>query len=676
MKQPEYKEKYPHLFSPLEIPIKNSGHSVTFKNRLMTSAMAILGQNVDGTLGKRGFEFYSRPAYGGFAGVAIQTEVFDENNIMHDRTLRVSEKDMTFMDLHPLLKVHRACDCRSELQLVVNGGSTISRNGEKTFTASPLKVREGVYTKEATEEDMEKVIDMTVQAAIAARRARFDVIQFTGCAGLGLHNFLSPNLNHRTDKYGGSVENMCRFPIMLIDRVREVIGDEIAIHLRMPVRDHAWYDYGINPEICAEEIRLLQEHVDYISIFAGDRMRADGRPTFYPTYFMDAAEYAPELREVRRILGDDLHVPLGLVGKIHEPALAEQLIAEGTADFILVGRQSVADPDFVNKIKSDHEEDIRPCLHCNFCVDGNRRDSTSLGEVRTSSYDTQCRVNPFYGNGYVRRTFEQPKDSKKVAVIGGGIAGMQAAVEAADNGHAVTIFEKTDNLGGQLNQFADTMWFTVDLVKLCEYFKTQVAKRNIEVRLNTEATPEQINAEGFDTVIAAVGSEPVTPRIPGVESENVSQVIECFGHEERYGKRVVLIGGGLSACDAALYLSENGHEVTIVEQAHIVAPKAALSEYQNVIYELDKHGVTRLTSHTCLSIDADGVTAKDAEGKEVVIPADSVILAVGNKPKKALAESFRYVAQDYRKIGDCDTADDLLNAIHQGYDAGATVGVV
>lgn len=675
MAKPEYAKKYPHLFSPLEIPIHGGKHRVVFKNRLMTSPMALLGQHVDGTASDKCMKFYTAPAYGGFGGVALQTEVFDENNIMHDRTLRVSEKDMTFMDLHPTLKTMRACDCRSELQIVINGGSTISRNGEKTFTSSPLKVREGVYTKEATEEDMEKVIQMTCETAIAARRAGFDVLQFTCCAGLGLHNFLSPNLNHRTDKYGGSPENMVRFPNMVFDRVREVIGDAIAIHIRMPARDHAWYDYGIDPALCAEEIRLMQDHVDYISIFAGDRMRPDGRPTFYPTNFMNDAEYADELREIRRILGDDLHVPVGLVGKIHSPELAEQLIAEGTADFILVGRQSVADPEYVNKIKSGHEEDIRPCVHCNFCVDGNRRDATSLGEIRTSSYDFQCRVNPFYNNGFIRKEFPQPKETKKVAVIGGGITGMQAALAADEKGHDVTLFEKTNALGGQLNQFVDTLWFTKELVRLRDYFKIQIGKSNVKIRFNTEVTPELIEAEQFDQIIAAVGSEPIVPKIPGVENDNVSLVINSFGNEQNYGKNVVIIGGGLSACDAALYLTENGHNVTILEQAPVVASKAPLSEYQNVVYELDKHHVVRKVNHTCTKIDETGVYAIDNDGNDVFFAADSVIIAVGNKPKKALAESFRYSAQDFRKAGDCEKAADLINCIHSGYDAGATVGI-
>ncbi len=676
MAKASYIEKYPHLFSPLEIPIHGGKNTIQFKNRYFTSPMALLGQNTDGSIGKTGMEFYGNMAYGGFGSVAFQTQVRDENNVMHDRILEISQENLIFMDMHPILKLFRACDCRSEIQMVVNGGSTISRNGEKTFTASPLKVREGVYTKEATEEDMQKVIDMAAETCVAIRRAGFDICQLTCCAGLALHNFLSPNLNHRTDKYGGSPENYTRFPIMLLDRVREVLGDGIAIHIRMPARDHAWYDYGIDPELCAEEIRLLQDHVDYISIFAGDRMRPDGRPTFYPTYLMDEALYADDLRKIREILGDDLHVPVGLCGKIHRPELAEELIADGTADFIMMGRQSVADPDFVNKVKEGHEEDIRPCVHCNFCVDGNRRSAQSLGEVATSSYDFTCRVNPFYNNGYIRREYHEPKDSEKVAVIGGGITGMLAAITAADKGHKVTIFEKTDALGGQLNQFADTMWFTKDLVKLREYYKLQVEERNITVKLNTEVTPEMIEAENFDAVIAAVGSEPIVPAIPTEDGADVSLVIDCFGNESKYGENVVLIGGGLSACDAGLYLTENGHNVTIVEMLDIVASKAPLSEYQNMIYELDNHEVTCLTKHTCNSIAKDGVHVTDAEGNEKFIPADNVIIAVGNKPKTALAESFRFSAEYYRKAGDCYRAEDLINCTQTGYDAGAMVGVV
>ncbi len=676
MTKPAYMEKYPHVFSPLEIPIHGGNKTIRFKHRLMESAMGMLIHNSDGTISDLAIYNFTNFAKGGFAAFTTPTEV--PFAVMHQRSMRMDTTYNAFADLHRLQKIAHAYDCRTECSMANGGVGFVAEVGEKALTPSPVLVREGVYTKEMDEEQMEEMIQVYVDTCVAAKRAGYDAVQITTCAGTHLHNFLSPIFNKRTDKYGGSAENMARYPLMVLKRVREAIGGDVAIHVRVNGRDDVFRpDWGITPPLAAEYVRMFQEYADYISIFTGHRTTPDNRPTLYPTNFMPDATYADDLREIRRILGDDLKIPLGLNGKVHTPQLAEELIAEGTADFITIGRQALADPNYVNKIKEGREEDIRPCQHCQTCIDGNRRSALSkvITVDNSSSLDIKCKVNPLFYFGEARTRIAQPSSVKRVAVIGGGVAGMQAAQEAAKKGHMVTLYEKTGALGGQLNQFADTLWFAKELVRLREYLKVQVEKSGVHVVLNTEATPEMINAADYDNVIVAVGSKPFVPPIPGADGKNVSLCIDAFGNEANYGENVVIIGGGLAACDAAIYLAENHHNVTVLEQAPYIAMKGVMSERQMILRHFALNDVKAHEDTACTRITEDGVYATNAEGEEVFFPADNVIIAVGNKPLKAEADAYVGTAFDVRKIGDCDQVEDILNCMHGGYDAALVIGV-
>ncbi len=683
MTKPAYKEKYPHLFSPLTIPIDGGKNrkSITLKNRYVQAPMATSTGDYDGRPMYEAMRFYTDFAKGGFAMVSIPTEVPSWD--MHQRVLSVSNEatKSTFVDFHKPQKVIHAYGALSELELV-NGGIAyhVPAQGENAVTVSPYEVRPGVFTKEMTEEDMLVLLDAFAEGALVARRAEFNSVGVIASVGCLIQNFLSPKFNHRTDKYGGSIENCCRFPIMILKRIREVIGDDMAIHMRINGCDNVYDDTdGLQPELVAEYIRVLQDYVDYFSIWTGHRITVENRPTGYPTNFMPEAMFADDLRKIRSVLGDDLKVPIGLVGKVHTPELAEQLIAEGTADFIMMARQSIADPDFVKKIIEGREDDIRPCVHCNMCIDGRRRDALNqnkLTEVSTASFDLLCRVNPLYNNGHARKDeIPLPRHSEKVAVIGGGIAGMQAAFTAAERGHNVTLYEKGSELGGQLNQFATKLWFTSDLIRFRDYLKRQMEKNGVKVELNTEVTPEMIDALNYDTVIVAIGSSPVMPPIPGIENDNVKPVIACFGNEAEFGQNVVIIGGGLSGCDAAIHLGEYGHKVTVIEQQGYIAPLGVIATRQDIFRQFAKNGVKSYVNTTCTKLTSEGVYATNSNGEDVFYPADQVLIAVGNRPNSDKADAYLDTARNVRKIGDCKKAEDLINCIHGGYDAGVTIGV-
>lgn len=286
-----------------------------------------------------------------------------------------------------------------------------------------------------------------------------------------------------------------------------------------------------------------------------------------------------------------------------------------------------------------------------------------------------CRVNPLFCNGHAKDDIPAPRHKEKVAVIGGGIAGMQAALAAAERGHNVTLYEKGSELGGQLNQFTPVLWFTNDLVRLRDYFKLQIAKFGVTIFLNTEATPAMIDQANYDSVIVAIGSKPVTPPIEGVNGGNVAQVISCFGHEEELGHKVVIIGGGLSGCDTVIYLNEHGHESTVLEMSPYIAALGVTGTRQDIVREFARVNVAYHENIRCTRITSEGVHATNERGEEVFFPADTVLVATGNRAESQAADAYWGTAATVRKIGDCLKSADLLNCIHSGYDAGCVIGV-
>ena len=365
-------------------------------------------------------------------------------------------------------------------------------------------------------------------------------------------------------------------------------------------------------------------------------------------------------------------IPIGLVGGVYDPAVAEEVLAKGQADYILMARSAMADPELVKKAKEGREDDIRPCLRCNYCMDHGRRVAISkdLHLLAYPSYDRQCMTNPLQFQSAEKLRIPPAERSKKVAVIGGGVAGMNAAMCCADRGHEVVLYEKTDRLGGQA-LLSDPMWFKKEMKLYHEYLEHQVKKRPaITVVYNTQATREIVEENDFDAVIVAVGAEQIVPPVPGVEKAMMS--FDVFGHEDKVGKKVVIIGGGAIGVELAIHLNGLGHESTIVEMAEYIAAKAQLTERTDYLTWLDKTGVKTMVNTTCTEITDKGARVKNADGEQF-LDADTVIIAVGTKPLVKERDQFTDVAFDVINVGDCVKASSIVHAVHTGFDAGLTL---
>ncbi|TEB08710.1 FAD-dependent oxidoreductase [Pelotomaculum propionicicum] len=671
---PKYKEKYPLLFEPLTVgKSKKENERLHLKHRILVSPL-FSWNDVDpnGHINQEGIDFYGRLAEGGFASICIPVEI--PRNGGHSRTLVIDdEENIAFADMHKLQRYVHAFDTRTMCE-IYHAGICMHHDGHigESYSCSETYWN-GNHVREMNEDDMEKVAEEYGRMAKFAKRAGFDAINLHFAHGWLVSNFLSPITNHRKDKYGPqSIENMCRFPLMILDRVRAYIGD-MPIELRMNWNDGFYNPEGITLDMCVEQCRILSEKVDMIHITCGQRVDALGRLFQHPTHFVEPGHNLVGSEAVKKAV----KIPIGVVGSMHNAELCERALEEGKADYVLMGRQAVADHEFVNKIKEGREEDIRPCIRCDKCLDGGRRgrltDKLTI-DTGNFTYNIPCSVNPFFVQGLEKLKLPAPKSLKKVAVVGGGPGGMMAAVTAAEKGHDVTLFEKTDKLGGQLGTFMDHMWFKNDIKRYVDYMRTQIKKRNVKVIYNTVATPEMVSDGNFDAVIVAVGAEPVIPPIPGVDSKNVVQNLDVFGNEDKLGDKIVLVGGGLIACETAIHLYSKGfRDITILEMGEYLASTGELTERLHTIKMMEDEKIKTYTFTTVNKIDDKGVYATNTDGQDLFFEADSVIISTGMKPLAKERDSFKDTANNVRYIGDCRWVADICDAVDSGFDAAATL---
>ncbi|MGI6227424.1 MAG: FAD-dependent oxidoreductase [Peptococcales bacterium] len=665
--KPLYKEKYPHLFEPLVVGKKKN---IIFKNRIFQAPVGVGatgGGADDGRMNLIGVDFWTGIARSGFAAFTLPMEVPHDGS--HEGVYNLDPEQHNFMNMHLMQRSIHAYDTKSFAELI-HGGPCMIRN-DIPLVGADNRMYNGRPVKAMDYKDMEEAIELFTKESKLAVRGGFDGIMLHFAHGWLPHDFLSPLSNHRTDEFGGSVENRCRFPLMILKAVREAVGDDIVIELRLNGSDDM--EGGITPEDAAEQVMIFQDYADLIHITCGTRIDVTSRTTQMPTCFFQGPHNAYASEIVKKLANPK--IPIGTVGGIYDAATAEEVLAKGQADYVLTARSAIADPDFLIKVREGREDDIRPCLKCDLCLDHGRRKSKIVGKelVMASdvSFDRRCAVNPLAMQGATKKRFPAPTRLKKIAVIGGGIAGMQAALSAADRGHYVVLYEKTNRLGGQA-LLSDVMWFKKEMKLFHEYLERQVKKHpRIYILMNTTATREMIEESDPDAVIVAVGAEQFVPPIPGIEKAIMS--FDVFGNEKQLGKKVVIIGGGSIGCELSIHLSGLGHECTVVEMTHFTCGNVELTMRLSIMQFMEKSNVTTMLDTKVISIDDNGISIEDENGVKSFIEADSVIISTGTRPNAEERDQFVDVAFDVINVGDCKhtSASGIANAVETGYNAGA-----
>ena len=509
--------------------------------------------------------------------------------------------------------------------------------------------------QEMTKEEIKRFVEAEAKMCANLQEVGFDAILFHFGHQIPIAQFLSPMTNHRTDEYGGSLENRTRICVEILDACREATHGKMIFEVRMSATEFSEDGYDVEEGIRIAEI--LQEHCDVIQASCG-QVTEKYMTWTHPCQHMG---YHPNLwlAEAFKKSGK-IHVPVTAVGGLESLQVAEEAIAEGKCDFYAVTRQLIADPEMIKKGIENRQDDVTPCIKCMRCHDSD-----------CYQHLFRCAVNPTIGyeNCADKMFPETPERSKNVAVIGGGPAGMKAAITAYDRGHKVTLFEAKDYLGGALD-FAKYVEFKYALCSYKDFLIKQLRKRDITVNLNTEVKPQDLNGK-FDALIIAVGAEPVMLPVEGYDLSNGIIATSAYGHEGEIGDTVVIIGGGQVGCETALHLAEKGKKVSIVEMQEGLCPEASKTCADEIRVCLDENeNFTAILNAACKKVEKHAVTYTQ-DGQDKTIEADTVILAAGMKAKSDLADSFIFDCDipEWYVVGDCVNARTVEEATAEAYNA-------
>lgn len=483
-------------------------------------------------------------------------------------------------------------------------------------------------------ENLYKIAKSYGQRAAFYKRLGFDAVTIHMSYRAQLPGqLLSPLSNRRTDEFGGSFEGRCRFPLLMLEEVKKAVGNDMLIEIQFSAEEP---EGGYTIEEGIEFLKLAQKYVDIVQVRS-----AEGDPN-HPIPF--ELNPTPFLELAGKIKAAGLDFLVSNVGGYFDPDIADKAIAEGKLDLVAMARAWISNPNYGELLYAGRKDDIVPCLRCNKCH----------GRGKNDIMTTCCSVNPKFGFEMVDRyVVTPPEGSKTIAIIGGGPGGMRTALYLADRGHKVTIYEKEAELGGAIKH-ADYIPFKWTLRDYKNYLIHQVHKKGIKVVLNTAATPEMVE-DRYDVVIAAVGAQPIVPRIPGADGANVTVATDAIMNKEKIGKNVVVIGGGEVGVETGMFLAQNGHEVTVVEMRDELAADTTVMHYRSMFSAAWEAIPTfhYVLNATAKEITADHVTYTDKGGVDHDLPADSVVLSVGMRSKSDEALSFYGTNPGFYMVGDC-----------------------
>lgn len=641
------KMQYPHMFSPITIG------GVTFKNRIWSApAGAHLLYGKEGYPNDHVVAYYANKARGGSANITVSAQNMDiyqeYDNVHAHENIFDSENHRFWNHLTDAIHFYGA---KASLELL--GFSYHGRNYKGELVSYSVNGEEG--TQILDKAAMESIASIYADAAENALKCGFDMILIHGGHGLILSQMLSPKFNTRTDEFGGCLENRAKFPIMILDAIRARVGKKLLIEYRISGSELGGDDC-FTPDDCVAFLEMVQDKIDIAHISAGSFF-TDTEHIMHPNNFLLPGHNTYLAEYVKK--SGKIHIPILTLGAYQQPKNIEAALAAGKADIVAMARGTIADAALVNKSRKGKEDEIIPCIKCFHCLDYRR--AATFG----------CSVNPTVGREARLPVLVPPKEeTKKVVIIGGGPAGMEAAVTAKQRGHEVILLEKNSVLGGKLN-FSRQVPFKRDLCKFMDYLIHMVEKTGVDVRLNTEATVELVESLEPDVVIAAVGAKALVPPIPGVDGANVITAEEAYRKVkagEDIGQKIAVLGGGDVGCETAVYLAqEAGKTVSLVEMTDTLAAASCAIPRTAITKEIE----TCVDAHTgsrCTGITKDGITYVDAEG-EHSIQADTVVLSAGMVPQKAQAEAFRMIAGEFFPIGDCVKANNVRTAVRTGYDS-------
>ena len=629
-------------------PIEVGGQ--TFKNRIMFPPLTT-GYEKNGMISEQDMGFYTRLAKGG-VGYIVLGDVAPINSFSPTPKLFDDSQIPAFKALAD--SVH-AYGTKLGVQLFHPEYDVDAINSlfmQKKFDEMRQRLHHDMmfFTDEASEEMLMSIIDKMCACAVRAQKAGVDVIQIHGDRLNGC--LCSTRMNHRTDKFGGSLENRVRFARMLTRAIRKAVPD-MVIDYKLSIVTPQRGKGGIDEADAVQFAQwLVEDGVDMFHVAQANHTgnMADTIPPMGVQPYGFFVKIAGDIKKA-------VNVPVSAVGRIVDAEMAERVIESGMADMVAMGRPLLADPDWGNKIAAGKACDIRRCISCNKgCTDA----------IQNRQF-LSCVLNA--ENGYENtRSIQPAAQKKKIAVLGGGPAGLEAARVAALRGHDVTLFEKTTSLGGQLN-IACVPPRKEEMRRAAQDLIHAVCNAGVHLCMGQTRTAEQLKDAGFEAVINAVGAHSAAPRIPGIDSVNVADAWKVLAGEQQVYGTVAVIGGGMVGCETAEYLAARGCKVSVIEMMDKIAAGESTTILPTLLENYKTYGVEQYPSHKVKEFRMDAVVCENKDGAEVTIPCDYIVLAMGARSNEFDAAALEAAGIPVYSIGDAaGKAADISNAIRTGYD--------
>ena len=644
--------KYPRLFTPLRV------RGAYFQNRIFSSPQGCYNNGPQSLPGAEYAAFYERKAMGGFASVCVGDCIVEASTGMHMQWLI----NMEDVEILPYLSMVAQGITRhgavASAELTHDGmfaKTSKEKYGGPFYGPVECETRFG-HVEEMPEHMILRLIDKFGKAAAFAKRCGFNMMTIHAGHGWLPAQFMSSKINTRNDKWGGTFENRMRFPLAIIESVRKAVGNDMPIEYRISGSEIAPEGYDISEGV--EIAKALDGKVDILHVSVGIALDDRSNIVTHPSMFLEDGCNSKYAREVRRNVKRSF---VATVGAFTNPAHMEDFLASGGADIIAMARQTLADPDLPIKARTGRDDEIAQCLRCNNCAH-------SGAETRIF----HCALNPEIGYELDVKMARPARTMKKVLVVGGGVGGMEAAIQAAGRGHQVILCEKSDKLGGVLN-CEEKVPFKKNMPHYLKRQARLLEINNVEVRLNTEVSPFYAKNIAPDVIIAALGARPIVPKIPGIESALGAE--EVFLDPDKARGSVAILGAGLVGIELAIWLAQLGHEVDIIEMADKPGVDYNRMEFLAYRFMIEDLGIRLHLGKKAVNIDEKGVNT-DCGGISEHFMADTVIYAVGQKPLAAEADALAFCAPEFHIIGDCVRPISIMEATKAAYFSAYDIGRV
>ncbi|NLM20134.1 MAG: FAD-dependent oxidoreductase [Peptococcaceae bacterium] len=668
------RSKYEHVFSPIKI------RGIDFKNRIVLAPPSPNLASTDGLITPQFVDWFRMFARGGVCTLYVGNCSIDIKECKDEAFQLDLSDDRCIWPLTLYADMGKQYGCHASLEINHNGENTAFETvGHAPYSSSPnisstertraAKLgRDPIPAIEMTKEKIDETVEKYANAAARMKRAGMDICLVHGGHGNLISQFTSPLYNHRTDEYGGSLENRARFAIEVCDAIRRKVGEDFVIEFRISADEIA--EEGMHFEETLQLIGLLKDHIDILHVSAG--LHSDFNMKYYrnwcQNYMMDRCFNVHYARDIKKAYPDLLVTTVGSITSID---YAEEIIAKGWADFVAMCRPLMADPDMPRKYAENRPEDRRPCLRCDTC--------TKHLFVPKPIY---CAVNPISAMTSELRDGVIPKApvKKKVAVIGGGPAGIQAMETLLERGHDVTLYEKTGSLGGNV-QGAALPPFKIDCQDYLKWLKHTAAKcqaKGAKILLNTEATKDMLDVENYEAIIIAIGADPIIPStIPGIEKKHVHWTPDAEADKTLVGEKIVIVGAGSLGIEAAIEFHDEGKKVTVIEMKDpdkswsdlMEAAGPVGVEFQSILKD---KGIPVKYYNRLKEICDNKVICDDLQtGQVVEYEADTVLLAMGMCPRTNKVEELRHCAPETNVyiVGDCYKVGTIGTAVNQAFQA-------